>query len=114
MRVQQAGEGEAKLLKPSPLGGKVAPQGRMRASLPLPPIYGQYPQGFPLISQRAGPLTASPWGEAIPPDTFFTYRRAPYELLSNCFLFFAYSFLGWVGEVLFTAVVHRKYQDAAC
>jgi len=27
------------------------------------------------------------------------------------FLFFAYSFLGWVGEVLFTAVVHRKYQD---
>ena len=27
------------------------------------------------------------------------------------FLFFAYSFLGWVGEVLFTAVVHHKYQD---
>jgi len=31
-----------------------------------------------------------------------------YQIL---FLFFAYSFLGWVGEVLFTAVVHRKYQD---
>ena len=28
------------------------------------------------------------------------------------FLFFAYSFLGWVGEVLFTAVVHRKYPDS--
>ena len=39
---------------------------------------------------------------------------APYELLSIVFLFFSYSFLGWVGEVLFTAVVHRKYQDAAC
>ncbi len=37
------------------------------------------------------------------------YDRSPYDLLSNCF-FFAYSFLG-CGEVLFTAVVHRKYQD---
>ena len=27
------------------------------------------------------------------------------------FLFFAYSFLGWVTEVVFTAAVHRKYQD---
>ena len=27
------------------------------------------------------------------------------------FLFFTYSFLGWVGEVVFTAAVHRKYQD---
>ena len=27
------------------------------------------------------------------------------------FLFFAYSFLGWLGEVLYTAVVKRKYQD---
>ena len=30
---------------------------------------------------------------------------------SFLFLFFAYSFLGWVGEVLYTAVVKRKYQD---
>ena len=27
------------------------------------------------------------------------------------FLFFTYSFLGWVGEVAFTAAVRRKYQD---
>ena len=27
------------------------------------------------------------------------------------FLFFAYSFLGWVGEVLYTAVTRRRYQD---
>ena len=27
------------------------------------------------------------------------------------FLFFTYSFLGWVGEVVFTAAVRRKYQD---
>ena len=30
---------------------------------------------------------------------------------SIVFLFFAYSFLGWVTEVVFTAAVHRKYQD---
>ena len=28
-----------------------------------------------------------------------------------CVIYLVYSFLGWVGEVLFTAVVHRKYQD---
>ena len=30
---------------------------------------------------------------------------------SFLFLFFAYSFLGWVGEVLYTAVTRRRYQD---
>lgn len=30
---------------------------------------------------------------------------------SFLFLFFAYSFLGWVGEVLYTAVTKRRYQD---
>ena len=33
------------------------------------------------------------------------------DVYSVVFLFFAYSFLGWLGEVLYTAVVHRKYQD---
>ena len=30
---------------------------------------------------------------------------------SFLFLFFAYSFLGWIGEVLYTAVTRRRYQD---
>ena len=30
---------------------------------------------------------------------------------SLVFQFFAYSFLGWVGEVLYTAIVKRKYMD---
>ena len=33
------------------------------------------------------------------------------DVYSVVFLFFAYSFLGWLGEVLYTAVIHRKYQD---
>ena len=33
------------------------------------------------------------------------------DVYSVVFLFFAYSFLGWLGEVLYTAVAHRKYQD---
>ena len=52
-------------LKPSP-EGKVAPQGRMRGRFIMTDHLRTAMAGSPLISQRAGPLTASPEGEAIP------------------------------------------------
>ena len=51
-------------LKPSPVG-KVTQQGRMRGRFAKRSVYGQQRQSFPLISQRAGPLTVSPEGEAM-------------------------------------------------
>ena len=51
-------------LKPSPVG-KVAPQGRMRGRFAAAIRLRATEAMFPLISQRAGPLTASPEGEAI-------------------------------------------------
>ena len=66
-------------LKPSPVG-KVTQQGRMRGRFAKRSVYGQQRQSFPLISQRAGPLTVSPEGEAMlqkaPPlskNSAFTY-----------------------------------------
>ena len=56
-------------LKPSP-EGKVAPQGRMRGRFIMTDHLRTAMAGSPLISQRAGPLTASPAGEAIPPGGF--------------------------------------------
>ena len=42
-----------------PLGGKVAPQGRMRGELAATGRKRVIVARLPLISQRAGPLTAS-------------------------------------------------------
>ena len=56
-------------LKPSPVG-KVAQQGRMRGRFIMTDHLRTAMAGSPLISQRAGPLTASPAGEAIPPGGF--------------------------------------------
>ena len=50
--------------KSLPLGGKVAPQGRMRGELAATGRKRVIVARLPLISQRAGPLTASPKGEA--------------------------------------------------
>ena len=47
-----------------PPRGKVAPQGRMRGRLTAPPHSRAATASAALISQRAGPLTASPAGEA--------------------------------------------------
>lgn len=51
-------------LKPSPVG-KVAQQGRMKGRFATAIRLRATEARFPLISQRAGPLTASPKGEAI-------------------------------------------------
>ena len=56
-------------LKPFPVG-KVAPQGRMRGRFIMTDHLRTAMAGSPLISQRAGPLTASPAGEAILPGGF--------------------------------------------
>ena len=53
-----------------PLGEKVAPQGRTRGELAAASRKHAIMAGSPLISQRAGPLTASPAGEAILPGGF--------------------------------------------
>ena len=50
--------------KPSPMGGKVAPQGRMRGEPAAAARVWVISADPPLISQRSGPLTASPKGEA--------------------------------------------------
>ena len=47
-----------------PLWGKVAPQGRMRGRCAIAARRRTAVGKFPLISQRAGPLTASPKGKA--------------------------------------------------
>ena len=47
-----------------PLRGKVAPQGRMRGSLTATTRSRAATASTALISQRSGPLTASPKGEA--------------------------------------------------
>ena len=66
-------------LKPFPVG-KVAPQGRMRGRFATTIRLRAAEARFPLISQRAGPLTASPRGKpcskkALPPskNSAFTY-----------------------------------------
>ena len=51
-------------LKPFPVG-KVAPQGRMRGRFATAIRLRATEARFPLISQRAGPLTAFPEGEAM-------------------------------------------------
>ena len=56
-------------LKPSPVG-KVAQQGRMRGRFAAAIRLRAAQARFSLISQRAGPLTASPAGEAILPGGF--------------------------------------------
>ena len=48
-----------------PPRGKVAPQGRMRGELAAAARVRVISASPPLISQRSGPLTASPKGEAI-------------------------------------------------
>ena len=64
-------EGEAFLpSKPSPEGGKVAPQGRMRGEFAAASRLWVILANLPLISQRAGPLTASPEGGSL-----FTLRK---------------------------------------
>ena len=50
--------------KAFPHGGKVAPQGRMRGELFAAARVRVISESPPLISQRSGPLTASPKGEA--------------------------------------------------
>ena len=55
-----------------PLGGKVAPQGRMRGEFAVVSRLWVIMANLPLISQRAGPLTASPEGEAF---LFFTPQK---------------------------------------
>ena len=52
-------------LKPFPVG-KAAQQGRMRGGFATAIRLRAAEAWFPLIRQRAGPLTASPEGEAIP------------------------------------------------
>ena len=47
-----------------PPGGKVAPQGRMRGNFAMVTHLRAATEHPPLISQRAGPLTASLKGEA--------------------------------------------------
>ena len=55
-----------------PPWGKVAPQGRMREKLVVAACKQITVARFPLISQRSGPLTAPPLGEAFSPiDTAF-------------------------------------------
>ena len=51
-------------LKPSPVG-KVGQQGRMRGRFATAIRLRAAEARFPLISQRAGPLTISPEGEAM-------------------------------------------------
>ena len=51
-------------LKPSPVG-KAAQQGRMRGRFIMTDHLRTAMAGSPLISQRAGPLTAFPAGEAM-------------------------------------------------
>ena len=59
--------------KPSPRGGKVAPQRRMRGGLPATTHLRVVSAPSPLISQRAEPLTASPAG-----GSHFNERRLPH------------------------------------
>ena len=58
--------------KAFPLGGKVAPQGRMRGEFSVVSRLWVIMANLPLISQRAGPLTASPKGEAF----FYSAKNA--------------------------------------
>ena len=51
-------------LQAFPHGGKVAPQGRMRGEFATAARERVISESPPLISQRSGPLTASPKGEA--------------------------------------------------
>ena len=53
-----------------PSAREVAPQGRMRGELAAAARVRGISASPPLISQRAGPLTASPKGEAF---LFYTY-----------------------------------------
>ena len=56
--------------KAFPRGGKVAPQGRMRGEFAAVSRLWVIMENPPLISQRAGPLTASPEGGSL-----FTLRK---------------------------------------
>ena len=67
-------------LKPSPVG-KVTQQGRMRGRFAKRSVYGQQRQSFPLISQRAGPLTVSPEGEAMQQKSAAPFQEQRFYLL---------------------------------
>ena len=61
-------------LKPSP-EGKVAPQGRMKGRFIMTDHLRTAMAGSPLISQRAGPLTASPKGEAALTEWLLQHKK---------------------------------------
>ena len=67
-------------LKPSPVG-KVAPQGRMRGRFAAAIRLRATEAMFPLISQRAGPLTASPEGEAMQQKSAAPFQEQRFYLL---------------------------------
>ena len=58
-----------------PLWGKVAPQGRMRGRCAIAVRLRTAVGKFPLISQRAGPLTASPKGEASLTERLLQHKK---------------------------------------
>ena len=58
-----------------PLWGKVAPQGRMRGRCAIAARRRTAVGKFPLISQRAGPLTASPKGEAALTEWLLQHKK---------------------------------------
>ena len=57
--------GDYASILPSPVGGKVAPQGRMRGMFAIFTRWWDTMAGSALISQWSEPLTASPAGEAF-------------------------------------------------
>ena len=67
-------------LKPFPVG-KVAPQGRMRGRFATAIRLRATEARFPLISQRAGPLTASPEGEAMQQKSAVPFQEQRFYLL---------------------------------
>ena len=67
-------------LKPSPVG-KVAQQGRMKGRFATAIRLRATEARFPLISQRAGPLTASPEGEAMQQKSAAPFQEQRFYLL---------------------------------
>ena len=67
-------------LKPSPVG-KVAQQGRMRGRFATAIRLRATEARFPFISQRAGPLTASPEGEAMQQKSAAPFQEQRFYLL---------------------------------
>ena len=67
-------------LKPFPVG-KVAQQGRMKGRFATAIRLRAAEARFPLISQRAGPLTASPEGEAMLQKSAAPFQEQRFYLL---------------------------------